>query len=110
MNSFIENANRLDSDDASNHSGVQADTAAKRIASAAHEAIDSAADSAERVERKVRQGVADAGETFDKSQEAASRQVKQSIDSLESFLRRRPVAAAGVAFAAGALATALLRR
>lgn len=92
------------------HSAADSDTTSRRFASAAHDAIDSAANSAEKVERKVRKGVADANETFEKSHEAASDQIRQSVDSLESFVQKRPVAAAGIAFAAGALATVLLRR
>ena len=109
MSSLSENSNRLDTAEATAHS-ERSDMTARRFASAAHEAIDSAAESAEKVEQKMRAGVAGANEKFEKSHEAASQQLKESIESLDSFLHKRPVAAAGIAFAAGALATALLRR
>lgn len=93
-----------------NGSAKDAEMTTQRIAAAAHDAIDSAAQSAEKVEQQVRQKAADASETIDKTQQAATQQVRESITSLESLVRARPVAAAGMAFAVGALATTLLRR
>lgn len=93
-----------------NGANKDAESTTSRVAAAAHEAIDSAAQSAEKVEQQVRQKASDAGETIEKTQEAAAEQVRESVSALESFVRARPVAAAGAAFAIGALATALLRR
>ena len=82
----------------------------RKVASVAHDAIDSAAATAEQAEQKVREGVHEAGEALEKSQARATEQIEDSIASIESFVRKRPVAAAGIAFAVGALATAVLRR
>lgn len=82
----------------------------RRVASVAHEAVDSAAARAEQVEKSVRSGASEAGDTLEKSQEAAVAQIDETIKSLEGFMKKRPVAAAGIAFAIGAIATSLLRR
>jgi ElaB/YqjD/DUF883 family membrane-anchored ribosome-binding protein len=83
---------------------------AQRVAISAHETIDSAAGKADEIEQQLRVGVAKAGNSFEASQEAATAQVEKSLAKLESFVKGRPIAAAGIAFAAGVLATALLRR
>ena len=44
------------------------------------------------------------------SQQVAGEQLERSLAQLESFVKERPLAATGIAFAAGVLATALLRR
>jgi ElaB/YqjD/DUF883 family membrane-anchored ribosome-binding protein len=82
----------------------------QRIASSAHETIDSAAVKADELELHLRAGAAKAGTKLESSQEAATAQVEKSLAKLESFVKGRPIAAAGIAFAAGVLATALLRR
>jgi ElaB/YqjD/DUF883 family membrane-anchored ribosome-binding protein len=82
----------------------------ERVAAAAHEAIDGAAGRAELVEQQLREKAAQAVEKLDGAQSAASEQVERSIKRLETLVRQRPVAAAGIAFAAGVLATVMLRR
>ena len=82
----------------------------QRVAAAAHEVIDAAAEKAEPVEQQIRETASRAGEKLEASQEAVVAQVGQSVASLENFVRQRPIAAAGIAFAAGVLATSLLRR
>lgn len=83
---------------------------AQRVAISAHETIDSAASKADEIEQQLRDGAAKAGTKLEASQEAATAQVERSLEKLESFVKGRPIAAAGIAFAAGVLATALLRR
>ncbi|MGB5246384.1 MAG: hypothetical protein WBN34_07535, partial [Woeseia sp.] len=80
----------------------------ERVASSAHETIDHAAARAEELEVHLRSGAAKAGAKFDKSQDAATAKVEKSLAKLETFVKGRPIAAAGIAFAAGILATALL--
>ncbi len=82
----------------------------KRAASSAHGLIDDAASKAEEVEAKLRVKASQAGRKLEQSQEAAVEQFEQSLEKLELFVKRRPVTAAGIAFAAGVLASALLRR
>jgi ElaB/YqjD/DUF883 family membrane-anchored ribosome-binding protein len=82
----------------------------QRVASSAHDTIDSAAAKAEELEVHLRAGVVKAGSKIEGSQDAATAQVEKSLAKLETFVKGRPIAAAGIAFAAGVLATALLRR
>jgi ElaB/YqjD/DUF883 family membrane-anchored ribosome-binding protein len=82
----------------------------RRVASSAHDTIDSAAVAADEIETQLRAGAVNAGAKLEHSQEAATAQVEKSLAKLESFVKGRPIAAAGIAFAAGVLATALLRR
>lgn len=82
----------------------------EKVASVAHEAIDGAARKAQPVEQQIRQQASKAGEQMDATQTAAIRQVEQSMKTVESFVKERPVAATGIAFAAGALAAIILRR
>ncbi len=82
----------------------------QRAASAAHDTIDSASGKAEEIETHLRAGAAKAGIKLEESQEATMEQVEKSLAKVGSFVKGRPVAAAGIAFAAGVLATVLLRR
>jgi ElaB/YqjD/DUF883 family membrane-anchored ribosome-binding protein len=82
----------------------------QRVASSAHDTINSAAVKADELEVHLRAGAVKAGTKLEASQEAATAQVEKSLAKLETFVKGRPIAAAGIAFAAGVLATALLRR
>lgn len=81
----------------------------EKVREVAHEAIDNAATRAEPVERRIRDGAADAQEKFHEKKEAAAEQIEDSLASVESFIKARPMTAAGIAFAAGILASRLLR-
>lgn len=75
----------------------------------AHDAVDSAADRAENVERKIREEAAQAQVKLAEKKESAAEQFEDSISRVESFIRKRPMTAAGIAFAAGILASRLTR-
>lgn len=82
----------------------------QKVAGVVHEAIDGAAKKAEPVEHQLREQATKASEHMGEAQAAAKQQVEQTMKTIESFVRERPVAATGLAFAAGALAAILLRR
>lgn len=86
------------------------ESTSRRVAKAAHEAIDEGADRAEKLERQLRSKAGEAGERVEASQAAAAAKIEDSMDRLEAFVKERPIAATGIAFAAGVLATVLLRR
>jgi ElaB/YqjD/DUF883 family membrane-anchored ribosome-binding protein len=88
----------------------KSDSTTQRVADAAHNAIDETAVKAETLERKMREGAAKAVESVENSQEAAGEQLNHAIAQAEAFAKKRPVAAAGIAFAAGILVAAALRR
>jgi ElaB/YqjD/DUF883 family membrane-anchored ribosome-binding protein len=75
----------------------------------AHEAIDSAAARAEDVERRIREEAAEAQVKLTETKAAAAGQLEDSLARVESFIRKRPMTAAGIAFAAGILASRLAR-
>jgi len=82
----------------------------RKVASVAHQAIDDAAEKAEPVEKNLRNQASKAGEQIEATQAAATEQVQQSLKNVETFVRDKPVAATGIAFAAGVLTTLILRR
>jgi ElaB/YqjD/DUF883 family membrane-anchored ribosome-binding protein len=76
----------------------------------AHEAVESASARAEGVERKVRDEARRVADKVDKGETRARHQVDETLTSMEEFIRERPMAAAGMAFAAGMIAAMILRR
>lgn len=82
----------------------------KRAVEVARNALDETAAKAENVEQALREKAAVAGEKVEATQELASEKIERSIAEVESFVKKRPFAAAGIAFAAGFVATSLLRR
>jgi ElaB/YqjD/DUF883 family membrane-anchored ribosome-binding protein len=82
----------------------------RKVADAAHKVIDESASRAENLERQLRRKAGEAQDKALASQRAASDQVERSLSQVESFVKDRPLAATGIAFAAGVLAAALLRR
>ena len=92
------------------HSADASASTTQKVASVAHDAIDGAAKKAEPLEHQLREQANKASDQMGDTQAAAKQQVEQSMRTVESFVRERPVAATGIAFAAGALAALLLRR
>ena len=92
------------------HSADASTSTTQKVAGVAHEAIDGAAKKAEPVEHELREQAHKASEHMGEAQAAAKQQVEQTLKTFESFIRERPVAATGLAFAAGALAAIILRR
>lgn len=76
----------------------------------AHEAVDSAAARVEDVERRIREEAGEAQVTLTEKKEAATEKFDDSLARVESFIRKRPMTAAGIAFAAGILASRLAAR
>lgn len=89
--------------------GAEAKTTQK-VADAAHNVIDETAAKAQSVEKQIRERAVQAGEKVEATQEAASRKIESTITKAEAFAKEQPIAAAGIAFAAGVLAISLLRR
>ncbi|HEX5787267.1 MAG TPA: hypothetical protein VFY03_03745 [Woeseiaceae bacterium] len=99
-------------DRASSFDTPAADSASttSRVAEKAHRAIDESASRAENLERKVRDKAGEAQDKLAASRQRASLKVDESLGEVEAFVRERPLAATGIAFAAGVLVAALLRR
>lgn len=88
----------------------QNDSTASRVADSAHKLIDDTAAKAEEMERQLRRKAAKAGEKYEDTKDTANQQVEQSLAKVESFVREKPMTAAGIAFAAGIVASSILRR
>lgn len=89
---------------------AEAAPTSRRVSSIAHDAIDSASDKAEQVERKLR---SEADRIAEKSSETAAQakdKLEESLNGVDRFIRERPFAAAGIAFAAGVVGTLLIRK
>lgn len=82
----------------------------QRAAERAHQTIDRAAELASGAEQSLRAGAARAGETLREGEERALETLDDSVQRVKSYVEKNPLAAAGIAFAAGLLVSALLRR
>jgi len=82
----------------------------KKAASMAHDAIDQAAEKAEPLEKKVRDQAHRAQDKFSATSAEASEQMHHQMEKAEAFIKQRPIAATGIAFAAGILAAIILRK
>lgn len=81
-----------------------------RAAQAAHETIDRASEIAGEAEREVRSAASDTAERVKDSQEQAKDTIDDSMAQIRSYVDRNPLASIGIAFAAGIVVSALLRR
>lgn len=82
----------------------------RQVADSAHDLIDAAATKAEKAELEMRQRAEAVSNKAEATQEQAVQSFEKVLSSTEGFVKEKPVAAAGLAFAAGVVATALLRR
>ena len=82
----------------------------EHIRSAAHEAVDQAAEHAEVVEKRVRSEAARMAERAEAGKVEARKQFDETFEKLDGFVHARPIAAVGIAFTAGLLVAMLLRR
>jgi len=92
------------------HSNSSEAPTTHKMASVAHDAIEDAARKVEPIEQQLREQAHKAGEQMEATQAAAMKQVEQSMKKVETFVREQPVAATGLAFAAGAVFALILRR
>ena len=77
---------------------------------ATHHAVDAVAVKAASAEDALRKTAASSQETLAHKQEEIKQQLHDSYSKTREFAVQNPLATAGIAFAAGALLTALLRR
>lgn len=76
----------------------------------AGEALETAVDKAGDFERKLRDETDKLGEQVDERRQEVTDRFENTLSDVEKYIRKRPVAAAGMAFAAGMLATLIIRR
>ena len=76
----------------------------------AHRAIDDAADKVESLEENARERASEARENVTERAQQARETTHKAVDQLGNKIREKPLAAAGIAFAAGILTSMFLRR
>lgn len=93
-------------------SSQSGNSASDELASMAHETIDRLTPTANRAEQEVRVAVARAADGAKLMQGHAAEAAEQNVRNLRSYIESNPIATVGIAFAAGALlsALALVRR
>lgn len=82
----------------------------EKAASAAHQAVDAMSSKAASAEETIRKTAAGSTEALHQRQEQIKHQLESGYQKTRSLAAENPLAAAGIAFAAGVLVTALLRR
>lgn len=92
------------------NTGSSTGSTTSKVAEKAHRAIDESASRAENLERKMRDKAGQAQDKLAASRERATARMDESLGEVEAFVRERPLAATGIAFAAGVFLAALLRR
>ena len=85
------------------------DTAASKVSEKAGPAIDRAAQAAHQTVDRVAQAAAPAADWISQNAEQLKQQQEMLVDSCRSYVRERPLAALGVALAAGYLIGRLAR-
>ena len=81
-----------------------------KASEAAHHAVDAVAAKAANAEDSLRKTAASSQETLAHKQEEIKQQLQSGYSRSREFAAQNPVAAAGIAFAAGMLVSTLLRR
>jgi len=85
-------------------------TTSDRLASMAHDTVDKVAETARSAEQQARVA---ASRAADKAREAEDRMrtaADEGLSTVRSYVEQNPLAAAGIAFAAGIVLSSLLRR
>lgn len=93
--------------DHGDHSDTPVTDKARRIV---EEVLGTASDTAGGFERKLRHEGERVSEEVDERRREVGEQLDETLADVEQYIRRRPVAAAGMAFAAGLLTALILRR
>lgn len=82
----------------------------EKATAAAHHAVDAVSLRAASAEDTIRKTAASSGEALHEKQEQIKHQLQGSYQRTRAMAVENPLAAAGIAFAAGVLVTALFRR
>ena len=85
-------------------------TATARIAERAHEAIDRVSGQVEKSEHALRERAAQAEAQAREAADTARKQADQSLAQVRDYVRENPLTSAAIAFGAGYLLSALMRK
>jgi ElaB/YqjD/DUF883 family membrane-anchored ribosome-binding protein len=90
--------------------GSRDSSTTERFAAKAHETVDTIAERAERAEREVRSAAERTAEQARQLHQQYADTAEQSFRRATSYLESNPLAVAGIAFVAGVLLSAMIRR
>ncbi len=76
----------------------------------AEDALETAVDKAGTFERKLREESGKLGDQVHVRREEVTQRFDETLSDVEKYIRKKPVAAAGIAFAAGMIAALLIKR
>lgn len=82
----------------------------ERTVAAAHDAIDNLSARMAKTEKSVRDMVSGSGQNLSEKQQEMKNRMDESVERVRQYVEENPLMAAGIAFAAGAIVAALLRR
>jgi ElaB/YqjD/DUF883 family membrane-anchored ribosome-binding protein len=82
----------------------------EKVSQAAHETVDRVAQKASRAEEQLRDAADRAAQAAQAAREKARVEADATIRKVTGYIENNPLTSAAIAFAAGALVTALLRR
>ena len=82
----------------------------RAAAEKAHETVDRLASRAAVAETSVREVASASGEKLVEQKEQAQAKLDGALGDVNDFVRKNPLASTGIAFAAGALLTTMLRK
>jgi len=82
----------------------------ERLTAAAHDAVDRVTRAADRAEREVRRAAARATRRAKATRKQAVRRASRTAGNVRTYIEDNPLAATGIAFAAGLVLAGLLRR
>ena len=92
------------------HKGTRDASTTERFAAKAHETVDTIAERAQRAEREVRSAAERTAEQARQLHEQYSETAEQTLRRATSYLESNPLAVVGIAFVAGVLLSAMIRR
>jgi ElaB/YqjD/DUF883 family membrane-anchored ribosome-binding protein len=84
--------------------------ATDHLASMAHESIDRVKPKASRIETELRDAAAKTADDVRHTEEQVLDAAKTGLESAQAYIEKNPLMSAGIAFAAGALLSMLVRR
>jgi ElaB/YqjD/DUF883 family membrane-anchored ribosome-binding protein len=76
----------------------------------AHEAIDRVTPKAHRIESELRDAAASTAEDVRHLEEQALDKARNGLQNAQAYIEKNPLMSAGIAFAAGAILSMLIRR
>ena len=91
-------------------SGADEASQTAKIAAAAHSAVDTAANNLQKAETALREAREAAGLRLHESTQDARNASDDAVQSLRTYIDRHPLRSVGIAFAAGYLVSALLKK